>query len=191
MFRGDLQRLYSRTRIREQKFEYCWSLGTADALPAPPRGVQPNPFRRAHDSGAGNMVVLGQVTKKYVLPLGEDKRAELFVSEDETSLVAVQINDLKHDRSVGVKILDWSTAPIPAARFETGSDWICDQTEYLDNGAEHLAKWDLLQVFFPPVSEEDEELHGSFEPLSPSGQPQIDPFSSVAPFESSRRLVSV
>merc|ERR1712176_1099475 len=46
IFRGDRNRLYARTKMEEGNFEQCWSVRTAEAVPAPQGGAQPNPFSR-------------------------------------------------------------------------------------------------------------------------------------------------
>eukprot|EP00928_Gymnodinium_smaydae_P007655 TRINITY_DN12741_c1_g3_i1.p1 TRINITY_DN12741_c1_g3~~TRINITY_DN12741_c1_g3_i1.p1 ORF type:complete len:1126 (-),score=259.33 TRINITY_DN12741_c1_g3_i1:25-3402(-) len=153
VFRGDRQRLYSRSRIPSQGFDQCWSVSTAEELPPPPGGVQPNPFVRARESEAGTMMVLGRPAKKYTIDLLDHRRAVLYVDAEKRSLVAINLDDLKRDVSTGVIVKDWSTSRAQIGTFDLGEDWVCDDLQARDS-MQSLASWDMMQVFFPLVVED-------------------------------------
>jgi len=168
VFRGDRDRLYSRTKIESEDFQQCWSVSTAEALPPPRGGAQPNPFTIARDTGAGLMRVGSRNALKHVLYLGPRRRAELFIDEDFKSLLAMNIHDDERDVSTGILVHDWSTAPISEDWFNPGTEWSCDEAKSV-NFAAGLAKWDIMQVFFPP----DAALAGRYAPSRELAEGQL------------------
>merc|ERR1711879_545911 len=89
----------------------------------------------------------GEPVEKYVFYLNQKKRVELFVDEQST-LQAINLDDLHRDVSAGILIHDWSTAPIDDGWFEPSNDWKCEDLEFLEY-IEQVADWDLIRVFFP------------------------------------------
>lgn len=147
IFRGDRGRLYVYSRLGDD-FEECWSVNTVEAVPAPAGGEQPNPFQRGksvaeHFSVPG---LEGSPAQKYVFDLNPNKRVQFFV--EESTLVAINIDDLRLGVSAGVLIHDWSTAPIAEEWFQPNEEFHCEDMVF-DEEAERLADWDLIQVFFP------------------------------------------
>merc|ERR1711920_260241 len=132
IFRGDRGRLYARTKLLEYGgFEQCWSVNTIQAVPAPRGEAIPNPFAKGKLAGRDFSVPGGDGrAAKYVFYLNQQKRVELFIN-NAMSLAAINLDDLIRDRSAGVVVEDWSTAPVDDAWFEPTNDWKCEDLRFL------------------------------------------------------------
>jgi len=149
IFRGDLERLYARTRVPADGFDQCWSVRTVEAVPAPRGGSQSNPFARA-ELVAWNMSVPGATNKianKYAFSLSYNKRVEIFI-DSLSQLTAIKVDHLHNDHTAGIMVHDWSTQPIEDAWFDPSDEWKCEDLQFL-HYAEHIANWDLIRFFFP------------------------------------------
>jgi len=172
IFRGDLERLYARTRVPADGFDQCWSVRTVEAVPAPRGGSQSNPFARGRLVGK-NFSVPGapnKVANKYAFSLNPRKRAEIFV-DSLSQLRAINLDDLHNDRTAGIIVHDWTTQQIDDAWFDPSDEWKCKDLQFL-HYAEHIADWDLIRFFFPversPVNNRLPEHHHQSRPWLPS-----------------------
>jgi len=172
IFRGDLGRLYARTTVGADGFDQCWSVRTAEAVPPPRGGSQPNPFTRGRLVGQ-NLAVPGatnKVANKYSFSLNERKRAEIYV-DGSSELRAINVDDLHNDRTASVLVHDWSTQKIDDAWFDPSEEWKCEELQFL-HYADFIADWDLIQFFFPvgrgPVNNHVPEHHEQSRPWLPT-----------------------
>lgn len=149
-FRGDRNRMYVFTKVGD--FTHCWSVHTGDAIPAPSSGRQQNPFRRGKKAKEGVLIPgedVGQqvLLQPYVFSLkNPDKRVQLFLNSDNVPL-AINVDGVEGDASIGARIHGWSTEDIPDQVFEP-DDHHCGQPEFVED-AETLAHWEILKIFFP------------------------------------------
>jgi len=158
IYRADQGRLWARTKIMgAEEFQQCWQISTAEILPVPPRGLALNPFLRGKHAGngfsvPGNLAHAHALADKFVFFISTDRRVELYV-DDQKALAYISVDHLDHDVSAGVKVHDWSTAPIDQEWFKPGADWGCQDVQ-LDHYSEMLADWDLIQIFLPTEPDE-------------------------------------
>jgi len=155
IYRADQGRLWAMTTIPGPRpVTQCWQISTAEAIPLPPRGVTQNPFLRAKHALSGVSIPdSSELAQKYVLFLDQSKRVEFYI-DDHRSLAYMKLDHLDRDVSAGIRIRDWSTAPVDDQWFEA-EKWQCDDMVPIEY-AEQLSAWEIIQVFLPTQSDEDE-----------------------------------
>eukprot|EP00930_Biecheleria_cincta_P037769 TRINITY_DN25949_c0_g2_i1.p1 TRINITY_DN25949_c0_g2~~TRINITY_DN25949_c0_g2_i1.p1 ORF type:complete len:1046 (+),score=207.99 TRINITY_DN25949_c0_g2_i1:35-3139(+) len=156
IYRADQGRLLTHTKVKDTTdFLQCWELSSAEVLPAEPHLRSKNPFQRGKlvDPHFPVPGAAGGLAKKYSFFISHRKRVEFFVDQN-SALVYMSLNNLERFLSAGIQVGQWSTAPIDESWFDSGNDWQCHETKFLDY-PEQLAQWDMIQVFLPTHSDED------------------------------------